>query len=307
MNNSSEQKQSVSTSDIGILMVLLGAVFSGLRPLFGRWLINDDVTAVIIALYTFIASTVIFLPGGFREIQNVHQYRSVAVIAFSSGLFVGIGGMAYFEALQRLPVATVTLVYFTYPAMVITVVTLLRRRWPQPSALLAIVCVLIGCGLIVGPKLQGTDSLIIDFAIAFITPLSWTLLLLLLAGPLIVLNPWSRIGLISNGATFAMIVVVIVWQPPTFMPRTMIGWLGVLGLVVVSGIFTHILWIIGIPKAGPERASIAGVFEVATALAVGWVVFLEPITLSQCVGVFLIGTALILTRRLEVNISSTRP
>ncbi len=58
-------------------------------------------------------------------------------------------------------------------------------------------------------------------------------------------------------------------------------------------------------KAGPERASIAGVFEVATSLTVGWIVFLEPITFRQCVGVVLIATALFLTRYLEVNISGT--
>ena len=87
MANSIKQKQFFSRSDIGILMILLGAVFSGLRPLFGRWLINDDVNSVIIALYTFIASTVLFLPGGIRETQTaLKQYRRVAVMSRKIGL-----------------------------------------------------------------------------------------------------------------------------------------------------------------------------------------------------------------------------
>ncbi len=303
MNNTVDQKRTVSETDIGILLLLLGALFSGLRPLFGRWLINDDVPAVIIAFYTYIVSAALFLPIGLWNIRKTGRYRGTAVIAFSSGLIVGVGGLAYFEALQRLPVATVTVIYFTYPAMVITVVALLRRRWPQRSALLAAACVLLGSGFIVGPALQRADIPVTGLAIAFITPLTWTLLLVLLAGPLTVLPAWSRIGFISSGGAVAMMVIVLLWPPSTLMPHTARGWEGLLGLVMISGVLTHILLTVGVPKAGPERASMTGVFEAATALAVGWILFLEPITANQGVGVLLIGTALFLTRRLTVDIS----
>ena len=308
MNNTVDAKLRFSTADIGLVMVLLGAIFSGLRPLFGRWLMADGLTAVVIALTTFVASTLIFLPIGLQEIRWAHQHRGTAFLALGSGLFIGLGSLAYFEALQRLPVAIVTLIFFTYPAIVIAATAVIRRRWPQPRALLAVTCVLAGCGLIVDPSLpslQDRVSPLIDFAIAFIAPLSWATLLMLLAGPLTGLTPWSRIGFIAGGATLAMVVVVVIWLPTTLIPYTIAGWLAVVGLVLVSGIFTHILMTIGVPKAGPERSSIAGVFEVATSLAVGWLIFLEPVTFRQGVGVLLIGTALLLTRRLETGSNDT--
>lgn len=305
MNKFLRHTQSLTSADVGVLMILLGAVCAGLRPLFGRWLINDDMTAVIIALYTFVASTILFLPGGLRDVQHVRQQRRTAAIGIGCGVGVGLGGLAYFEALQRLPVATVTMIYFTYPVMVIAAVALLRRRWPQPAAWLAMACVLVGCSLIIGLNRQELRSSVLDIAIAFVSPVSWALLLISLAGPLTWLSPWSRIGFIASGATLAMLAVVFVWQPANFLPQTPIGWLGVLGLVVVSGILTHVLFTLGVPQAGPDRASIAGVFEVATALAVGWVVFLEPITLSQCAGIALIVAALLLTRRLETGVGGT--
>jgi drug/metabolite transporter (DMT)-like permease len=303
MDNDINHKRAVSDTDIGMLLLLLGALFSGLRPLFGRWLITDDVPAIIIALYTYIASAALFLPIGFRAIRQRGRSRRTAILAFGTGLLVGVGGLAYFEALRRLPVATVTVIYFTYPAMVIAVVAVIRRRWPQRVAWFAAVCVLLGSGYIVGPALQQADTSAIDLAIAFITPLTWTLLLVLLAGPLTVLPARSRIGFISGGGAVAMIGLVLLWQPSTLLPHTVRGWGGLLGLVVVSGVLTHILLTIGVPKAGPERASIVGVFEAATALAVGWVLFQEPITANQGVGVLLIGIALFLTRRLTVDIS----
>jgi len=297
-----EKRSIIPDTDIGMLLVLLGAVFAGLRPLFGRWLLNDNLTAVIIAFYTYTTSAALFLPVGFRATQGARRYRKTIAIAFAGGLFVGLGGMAYFEALQRLPVATVTLINFTYPAMVITAVAFIQRRWPQPLALLAVACVLLGSGFIVGPKLQNQNALITDFAIAFISPLSWSLLLILLAGRLTTLPLWSRIGFISSGATVAMIIMVVLWQPSTLLPQTATGWWGFLGLVVLSGVLTHIILTVGVPKAGPEKASITGVFEVATALVVGWVVFLEPITANQVTGVLFIGAALLLTRRFKVQI-----
>lgn len=304
MDKPAEQKLLISTTDLGIMLVLLAALFSGLRPLFGRWLLADGVTAVVTALYSFMASAMVFLPGGLRDLQTAPRSRRVALLGVGCGLFTGLGSAAYFEALQRLPVATVTLIFFTYPAMVISVMAVLRRHWPQPPALAAIACVLVGCSLIVGPKLQATDGVMIDFAIAFMAPLSWTLLLVLLDGPLTRLSPWSRIGFVTTGGVLAMIIVAIIWRPPVLIPRTIDGYLGVLGLVTISGISQHILITLGIQKAGSERASIAGVFEVATALAVGWLVFLEPVTFNQGVGIILIGAALLLTRRLKVDITA---
>lgn len=301
MENLLANKKRISPTDIGVLMILLGALFAGLRPLFGRWLFDDNLTAVVIALYTYIASTLLFLPGGLREVWSRRSHQATAWLAIGCGLFVGLGGLAYFEALNRLPVTTVTMIYFTYPAMVVVAVALLRRRWPQRSSLLATAFVLIGCSLIIGSETQRMDSRIIDYAIAFVSPISWALLLLMLTKPLMVLSSHSRIGFISLGALLAMILVLFWWQPTSFTPQTSTGWLSVLGLVFLSGVLTHLLYTEGVPLAGAERASIVGVFELATALVIGWIIFLEPITFLQVVGVVLICAAMILTRQIAAE------
>jgi drug/metabolite transporter (DMT)-like permease len=77
-------------------------------------------------------------------------------------------------------------------------------------------------------------------------------------------------------------------------------------MAAVSGIACHIMTVLGVQRAGAERSSFAGVFEIATSLVLGWVVFIEPFSFYQFLGVFLIVAALFLTRRLEVGFHSKR-
>lgn len=296
----------ISTADTGVFLVLIGAVFSGLRPLFARLLIDDGVTALVTALYCYFGSSVLFLPIGIKELQGTYDQKRAALLAVISGLFVGIGGAAYFEALSRLPVATVTLIYFTYPALVIFLLAIFRRRWPQRQAWMGIVCVLAGISFIVGKGIESTSNSSTDFLIAFIVPLSWTVLLIFLGGPLTVLKPYSRIGFITLGAVLIIGLAIIVQQPPALFAQSKSGWIGMLCMVIISGILCHVLMTIGVQKAGPERSSFAGAFEIATSLVIGWIIFTEPISFYQIIGVFLIVTALFLTRRLEVGFSSNR-
>ncbi len=291
----------MSPTNFGVLLVLLGATFAGLRPLFGRWLTDEGITTILITLYNSAASMAIFLPYSLREIQRYPLRQRQALIGFLCGLFIGVGSLAYFEALRYLPVATVTLIYFTYPAMVIAVIAVLRCAWPVQQSVMAVGCVIVGCLLIIDPRLSVRDDFYIGVAIAFVSPLAWTLLLILLAGPLTVLSPLSRIGFIATGASCAMLISLWIWPPIVFLPHTELGWLGVAGLILVSGIGVQILFTLGVARVGAERASIAGVFEVATSLAVGWLIFLEPTSLWQGIGVVLIGLALYLTRNLELS------
>jgi len=282
-------------------MVLLGVIFIGLRPLFGRWLADEGITAVISAFYANSASTLLFLPFGLRETWQTGRL-GVMLTAAGSGVLAGGGTIAYFAALQRLPVTIVTIIYFTYPAMVVAASALLRWRMPRPPALLAVALVLFGCGLIIAPDLKTPGQALVDYAIAFLAPLSWALLLLMLSGPLNSVTPWSRIGFIAGGSLFALLLPLLVSQPVAYLPQTAVGLWGALGLMLISGVFAHVLLSFGVPKSGPERASITGVFEIATSLAVGWFVFLEPITLSQGLGVLLFGAAFLLSRRIEVEL-----
>lgn len=294
----------LSTADIGVFLVLSGAVFSGLRPLFARLLSDDGITAVITALYCYLGSAVLFFPIGMKRHHQSDAHKRAALLAVISGLFVGIGGAAYFEALDRLPVATVTLVYFTYPAMVIFVQAIFHRRWPRRPAWMGIACVTAGIYFIVGNGIHSPSISPTDFLIAFIAPLSWTVLLIFLAGPLTVLSPYARIGFITLGAVLIMSVAAIVQQSPALWAHSITGWIGLLCMVGISGVFSHLLTTVGVQKAGSERSSFAGVFEIATSLVIGWVIFSEPISVGQITGLFFIVAAVVLTRRLEVGFSA---
>ncbi len=289
----------MSPRDIGVLLVLLGAIFSGLRPLFGKLLNEDGLTAIMISLYIYLGSVLLFLPLGLREFPkyNSDQRRAV-VFSILGGASVGIGGAAYFEALKYLSIATVTLIFFTYPAMVLGVKVILSRCWPSLQATIGVLSIFLGISLIVGQDFSQSNLSVQHVVIAFLAPVSWTILLFFLGGPLTVLGPRPRLGFITGGAVVTMLVGALIQQPSVWTPHSINGWLGMLCLILISGSASHLLTTIGVEKAGPERASFAGAVEVVTSVVVGWIVFLEPISLQQSMGIGLVLIALFLTRRL---------
>lgn len=305
MQRFNQRQIAVSTVNMGMLLILLGVSISGLRPLFGSLLLGDGLSAPVVGIYMFAAGLVLFLP---HSVWNGHmpvgRYDLIA-LCLLCGVVVGAGNVSYFAALQRLPIATVTLLYFTYPVMVVTIVAVQRRRWPERDVLAAIFCVLFGSTLIVSQGGAMALPAFGDLLLALLPALSWAVLLIMLAGRLSVLTPSTQIGLITSGATLVLTAVIVMWRPDALLPHSPNGWLGLMGLLAFSGVLAPLLVLLGVPKAGPERASIAGVFELAVSLCVGWFIFSEPMSFQQWAGILLIVTALIITRHVDDSPLST--
>lgn len=288
--------------DMGVLLVVIGAVCSGLRPLFARLLLDDGITVTSTAFYCYLGSCILFLPYGVRELKQTSEKEMTVLLSIVAGIIVGTGSMAYFEALRRLPIATVILIYFTYPAFVIILLAIIHQRLPQLKAWFGVMCTLAGIWLIVGSGIENASHALIDYAIAFIAPLSWTILILSLGGPpLNRLKPFSRIGFISSGAVLTIAVFLFFQETAVQFPSSQTGWIGLICMVFISGTLCHVFTTVGVESAGAERCSFAGAFEIAVSLGIGWVVFTEAFYITQAAGILFIYLALVLTRRLEID------
>ena len=292
------QKRSftLSPTNFGTVMILLAALFAGSRPLFARWVSGDGLNSAVITLYQVVFGALIFGGFGFAQWERVRANKAAVSVAVLSGVGIGIGTLAYYEAVTRLPVATVTAIYFTTPAIVAIFETVIHRRWPRPLALLSIACVLIGCLLVIGPQTAGGEASVVDYLIAFVPPVAWSILLMTISTWLVDFPAWAQVGFISSGALVPTVLALLWWPPVAFLPSTTIGWWGLVGIITVSGLFSQFLTSTGVPYAGAERASVIGVFEMVTAVLIGWFIFWEPITTAQLFGVLFIIGAIFLSR-----------
>lgn len=283
-------------ADLGLILVALAAVGFGVRVLFARWSFAGGLTPEAVSALTIVPTAVICLPWVIGRYSGEDRAAlRLALWAFLLGLLVAAGNVAYMRALQGLPVATATLIYFSYPLFVILLGWLISGLRPRPPALLAAFLIVAGCAAVLSPdELRDLDLALV--LLCFAAPVSYAVLVLLLARTLVGLSLPVRVGLITLGASSVLVptaIVGILASTPVPGPEL---WLGVLGLVVVCGVIPQFATTVGIPLAGADRAAIAGAIELVVALLAGWVILGEVVASGQVLGAVLIGSAVFLAR-----------
>ncbi|MEM8861316.1 MAG: EamA family transporter, partial [Chloroflexota bacterium] len=133
----SEDKQKNSSIRLGTMMVFFSAILAGLRPLFARMIDGQGLNSTVIALYQILFGAVVFGGIGFAQFERVRASIRPIMIAIAGGVGMGIGTIAYFEALTRLPISIVTAIYFTSPAFVILLTSIIQRQLPSLLGFLA--------------------------------------------------------------------------------------------------------------------------------------------------------------------------
>lgn len=288
------------SADLGLLLVAIGAVGFGFRPLFARLVYADGMAPALAGFLTLAPTALLCLPLALVAERPGPRQGGAVLWALFAGAFVAAGNLAYMHALKALPVATATLIYFSYPLFVILLSWLLLGTRPDRQMVVAGALILGGCGAILSTGV-GPAAPLGPLLLSLITPLSYALLLILLGRRLVVLPLLRRIGLITLGASVVMLPAVGIDAVATFATLGSQGWLGVAGLIVVCGFLPQLTTTIGVPWAGPDRASIVGALELITALAIGWTVIGEPTGAAEILGTLLIGTALVLVGRKPIR------
>jgi drug/metabolite transporter (DMT)-like permease len=293
------QRSGPDAADVGLLLVAIGAIGFGCRPLFARLAFDDDVTPALAGLLTLAPTALLCLPSTIsflgRAGENVGG-RTSAIWALAAGVFVAIGSLTYMQALESLPVATATVVYFSYPLFVVLLGWLIGGTRPTPAMLAAAALITVGCVAIVAPGAT-SGARPSALLIAFAAPFSYAILLLLLAQRLALVPLFPRLGLITLGATLVLMPTAGIGGFPALGAVGRGGWIGVAGLIVVCGFIPQLTTTVGVPRAGPDRAAIAGGLELVTALAAGWLALGEPMAPREVAGALAIGMAVLLAQR----------
>jgi drug/metabolite transporter (DMT)-like permease len=291
--------RSLDAADLGLLLVATGAIGFGCRPLFARLAFADGITPALAGLLTLAPTALLCLPSTIRFLRSGAAgagNRAGPLWALAAGIFVALGSLAYMHALGALPVATTTVIYFSYPLFVVLLGWLIGGVRPSGAMLGAAALITAGCASIVAPGV-GAGAPASALLIAFAAPLSYAILLLLLAHRLASLPLFPRVGLITLGASLVLAPASGIGGFETLRDLGRAGWIGVAGLVVVCGFVPQLTTTLGVPRAGPDRAAIAGGLELVTALAVGWLALGEPMALREVAGALAIAMAVLLAQR----------
>jgi drug/metabolite transporter (DMT)-like permease len=279
---------------MGSLLCLLSAVAFGAMAIFGKYAYEAgvDVGALLLIRFAMAAAVLAVVAGAIGALRNLNR-RTVV-----SGLLMGAIGYAtqaglYFLALERMDASLLSLLLYTYPALVTAAAIVLKREQATKRKGAALAIATAGTALVLaGAGTGALDPLATVMGVG--AALAYTAYIL--TGDRVVTGvpPLALAALVTAGATFTFAITALVTGGPdlTFDAAGW-GWLGAIALL--STVFAIITFFAGLARVGPSTASILSTLEPVVTVSLAAAAFNEQLTGVQLAGgVLVLGTVVVL-------------
>ena len=275
------------------LMIVLATMGFGLVPLFGRAMDNAGFAPLAIAFYRYLFATVLLLPV-LSRLRWTGEKRSAIFWAVASGLLLAFGWIAYFEALKGVPVATMGVIYMTYPLFTLLIATLWLRQVPSFRSILAGLLIVIAGFIALSPTEVGTDNFQ-ALLLSFLNPLALGLSVVVIAEKLAGLSTLEKTGLTTGAGTVGLLPLLLSLESSALIPGHAADWMLIVGISILTLLLPSFFYVVAVPIAGSARSAIVGSTELPIVFLFGWLAFGEQVTLSQLVAGALVISAIWMT------------
>lgn len=269
-----------SPSPRATLAVVISAIGFGLSPYLGTRSFAAGVDPAAASFIRIAVLCVALSPFA----GHLRAWKRESVIVAVGGAVSMLGFTGYFVALDRAPVAAATVVYYTYPAVVLVLSAALWKQRLRTRDLAVCAMVVGGVALSVGPTALSTD-LAVALLPALAAPLGWAIYLLVLSGPAAAMPTLPKVFAGSCGGTAALLPLAV-WRtggdmmPVTTPAITSIGLLTLCTLAIPALLVT---W--GAPRTGERATAMIGSVEFIVALTLSWLLTGAELGSAQLVGV----------------------
>ena len=290
--------------NLGTLLCLGSGAAFGAMAIFGKLAYGEGVTvgtllSVRFALAAILFWTVVLARGGVREVDALPR-RDLGM-----GLALGACGYAlqagcYFAALQRIDASLLSLLLYTFPAMVAAAAIALGRERLDGRRLLALA--LASSGLVLVVAGAGTGALDpLGAALAVAAAVVYSTYILVSDRVVARVAPMALSALVCSAAAATLTAGSAALGELRPGDVTLAGWGWLACLAAVSTVGAISLFFAGLKRVGPTSASILATVEPVVTVMLAFFVFGERLG-----GVQLAGGALVLGAVLALNVPWSR-
>jgi drug/metabolite transporter (DMT)-like permease len=234
---------------------------------------------------------------GLRSLTRRDLGLALALGAFGYSAQAG----CYFAALERLDASLLSLVLYTFPAMVTIAAIALGRERATRRSIGALALASAGLVLVLAGAATGAlDALGVSLALA--AAAIYATYILSSQGVAGRVAPLVLSALVCTGAavTLALAGVATGELRPADVSAAGAGWLA--GIAVISTVGAIVLFFAGLARVGPTSASILSTAEPVTTVVLAFLVFGEALTPVQ-----LAGGGLVVGAVLALSVRVPRP
>jgi drug/metabolite transporter (DMT)-like permease len=290
---------------VGSLICLASAVAFGAMAIFGKLAYDEGATVGTLLAVRFLLAAALFWllvagTGAARHLRAL-SLRDVGTALALGGVGYSAQAGAYFAALKRLDASLLSLLLYTFPAMVTVAAIALGRERANRRTAAALVLASAGLTLVLAGAAAGAleplgTALGISAAVVYSTYVLTSATVAERIGPLVLS------ALVCTGAATTLTLGGAAGGDlhPGDVSAAGFGWLA--GIAVVSTVGAVSLFFAGLGRVGPTTASILSTAEPLTTVVLAFLAFGESLGAVQ-----LGGGALVLGAVLVLSVPAREP
>jgi drug/metabolite transporter (DMT)-like permease len=286
-----------------------GAAF-GAMAIFGKLAYGEGATVGTVLAGRFAIAALVFwgliaASGSAQELRRLSR-RDLGIALALGACGYALQAGCYFGALERIDASLLSLLLYTFPAMVAGAAVLLGRERLDGRRITALFLASAGLSLVVAGAGAGSlDAL--GAALGLSAAVVYTCYILISDGIASRVRPQLLSALVCSGAAVSLIAgsALLGELRPGALSLPGWGWLACLALV--STVASISLFFAGLARVGPTTASILATIEPVVTVVLAFLVFGETLGPAQLVGGALVLAAVLAATPARLRRSGKEP
>jgi drug/metabolite transporter (DMT)-like permease len=290
-------RQDVPMRSTGTLLCVGSAAAFGAMAVLGKLAYDNGATVGTLLAVRFALAAALFwalvLAGG----GSVAEIRTLARRDLAIALGLGAVGYAaqagcFFAALERIDASLLSLLLYTFPAMVAVAAIVLGRERADATRFAALALASVGLVLVlVNARAGALDTLGAGLALG--AAVIYTTYILVSQGIAGRIGPTLLSALVCSGAAVTLTAGSALLGDLRPGEVTVAGWGWLAGIAVVSTVAAVSLFFAGLKRVGPTTASILSTVEPVVTVVLAFLVFGELLGALQLLGGALVIVAVL--------------
>jgi drug/metabolite transporter (DMT)-like permease len=270
----------------GALICLASAVAFGTMAIFGKLAYDEGATVGTLLAVRFVLAAALFWllvagTGAARRLRTVSR-RDVGIALALGGVAYSAQAGAYFAALDRLDASLLSLLVYTFPAIVAVAAIVLGRE--RANRRTAAALMLASAGLVLVLAGAGAGALDpVGALLGVATAVIYSSYVLTSAGVAERVGPLLLSALVCTGAATTLTVAGVAGDMQLgSVSAAGFGWIA--GIAVISTVGALSLFFAGLKRVGPTSASLLATAEPLTTVLLAFLAFGEALGPLQLAG-----------------------
>lgn len=274
----------------GILLVSISAASFGLIPIFAKMAYSAGTGTYTLLFLRFSAGAAfMFVLLAAKRMPLLTKKEMLLFFALGALGYAG-QSFCYFTALNYASSSTVSLLLYTYPALVMLGSAAVFKEKITVKKISALCLALIGAFVIIGTKF---DAGVRGVLLALLSAVFYSIYILISSRVVKEGQGISSSAFIMLGA--AAVYGIISMRVGFELPKQASGFAAVILITLVSTVIAFWSFLTGMEKTGPAVASLVSTLEPVVTVVASVIILSEPLTINLVVGGILVFSSLIVT------------